>query len=133
MFHRPSICSPFKAFTKTGARCNPGWSCCLSEHLPASVSVHYSASLQYLIDPPLLGSIIHSYFDSERCLLGSCLLCLMVWGNLIASCQQALPNIDCGLLEKVCGFCTSVVGSRPPPPRAPFQSFRCHLVYKRDN
>lgn len=34
-------------------------------------------------------------------------------GNLKASCQQAPPTIDCGLLEKVCGFCTSVVG--PPP------------------
>ena len=34
-------------------------------------------------------------------------------GNLKASCQQALPTIDCGLLEKVCGFLTSVVGSPP--------------------
>lgn len=49
-------------------------------------------------------------------------------GNLKASCQQAPPTIDCGLLEKVCGFCTSVVGSPTP-----FQSFRCHLVCKQDN
>lgn len=48
--------------------------------------------------------------------------------NLKASCQQAFPTIGRGLLEKVCCFCMSMFGSP-----IPFQSFRCHLVYKQNN
>ena len=48
--------------------------------------------------------------------------------NLKASCQQAFPTIDRGLLEKVCCFCMRMVGSP-----ILFQSFKCHLVYKQNN
>lgn len=52
-------------------------------------------------------------------------------GNLIASCQQALPTIDCGLLEKVCGFCTSVVGSPPPHSKASDVTLSTNKIIER--
>lgn len=52
-------------------------------------------------------------------------------GNLIASCQQALPTIDCGLLERVCGFCTSVVGFPPPHSKASDVTLSTNKIIER--
>ena len=46
--------------------------------------------------------------------------------NLKASCQQAFPTIDHGLLENVRCLCMSMAGSLTL-----FRGFECHLAYKQ--
>lgn len=76
LLHRPIYLLSIQSFYKNQLKVQ-SMSSCLLEHLPTSVFAHYNASLIL----PFINPIIHSYFDSKRCLLRSRLLCLMVRGT----------------------------------------------------